>query len=145
MRNPLRSISERRGFNRLFMNFGFLPTIAQPDDGGYQQHPHGDQTGDGSGVGALGGEGFHIAVDGVIHGVVDARPGDQGEEGDHQIGNGGVFAHPCHNLGISGGEESPGKVGEGFAAGELLDQHKSHPGQHAPQGAQQPAGTMDIE
>ena len=43
-----------------------------------------------------------VAPDGVIHGVIDVRTGDQGKEGHQKIRGGRVFPNPGHNLRIDG-------------------------------------------
>ena len=52
----------------------------------------------------------HIAGHNRRGSTVDTGAGQQGDDGNDQIGYGGVFADPCHYLGICRSEKGGDKI-----------------------------------
>ena len=77
-----------------------FPCSPHAEYGGYQNHANRNHAGDGNGVHQFVGKRGHIASNGIIHSVVNAGSGNQGKDGNDKIGNSGLFADSCHNVGV---------------------------------------------
>ena len=91
-----------------FLLFALFPDAEHAKCSRNQEYAYGDHTGNGCCVAALGRKAFHIALNGVVHGVVNTGTGNQRENRDNQIGDGGIFADSGHQLCIDrSGKSTP--------------------------------------
>ena len=122
-----------------------LPVGMEPEEGGAQQNAHGHDSRNGGGVHSLPGEFIHLPQHGVVHGVVYARTGKQGENCHDQIGNGRVLPDSRHGFRIDRGKQSRPEITDDIPAAQAGDHAVKEPGQHTPQGADGRARAVDVE
>ena len=128
-----------------FMYAVFFEIAPKAETGGHDQDAQSDNSGCSNGSGACCSKGFHIATDGMIHGIVGATAGDHREDGNHQIGNGGEFSHSCHDLCIQCGSKAGYKETNQVISCKLIADIISCPGYHTAKDTDQDTGPVDIK
>lgn len=113
--------------------------------GGHQQDADGHDAGNGGSIHTLGSKPLHIAPHRIAHGVVDAGAGDQGEDGNDQIGDGREFPDPGHHFGVDGSKDGAPEITHDGAAAESFRSEIDGPDQRTAQGADDHAQVMNVK
>ena len=121
------------------------PAADEPKHGGHQQNAHRQGAGDAHGLQPLGHGLHHLALQPQAHGVVHARTGQHGDDGDDQIGHGRALAHPGHDLGIEGRKHRREEIGGVDIKAQGAAQKIYHPRRRPADDAQNEPPAVDIE
>ena len=79
-----------------------LAGVADPDAGTDQQNADSHGACGTEGFGAIKNETVHIALHSRQSGIVDAASGNQGQNGNDQVGDGGILSDTGHDFSKSG-------------------------------------------
>ena len=118
--------------------------VDDPGGGADQDDAHCHDTGSEQGQIALVEETGPVPQYGLLGGVVDVGAGDQGNQGDDEVGNGRVFPQPGHDLSVDGGHNGSKEAAHPVAKAKIPGNAEYRPGQRAAQSAKPAALAVDV-